>query len=152
MESKIIMKSGLFLFLIFLMILSNQNYCKPISNNNKDKNQIISLEKVWLKNLHNKTVLNTILASDYVHTLPQGIFINKEQQINYMANHSFPEGVTQKFDTLFVRVYGNTGIANGIVETLNKYGKSIRKSIFTDIFVKRMGRWQAVSSQENLIK
>ncbi len=146
------MKSGLFLCLIFLMILSNQDYCQHSSNNNKDKNQIIKLEKLWLKNLHNKAVLDTILAPDFVHTLPQGIFIDKDQQINYMVNHSFTEGETQKFDTLSVRIYENTGIANGIVETFDKNGKSIRKSIFTDIFVKRKGRWQAVNAQENLVK
>lgn len=139
--------------LVYLVILPFQIYCQQYSSNTKnDKKQIIQLEKTWLNNLNNKNELDSILASDFVHPLSDGIFINKEQHINWAVSHPAKEDYTSKFDTLFVRLYGNTAIANGIVETSDKSGKVIRKSIFTDVFVKRMNRWQAVNAQENLIK
>jgi Domain of unknown function (DUF4440) len=117
-----------------------------------DEKQIIKLELKWLGSLHSKAALETILAPDFIHPVQQGIFLTKEQHINWAVDHPNLEGIIQKFDTLFVRIYGNTGIASGIVATLNKNGKLIRRSIFTDVFIRRKGKWQAVNAQENLIK
>ena len=39
------------------------------------------------------------------------------------------------------------GIANGTVVTTNASGT--HRSVFTDVFVKRNGQWQAVNAQEN---
>ena len=50
-----------------------------------------------------------------------------------------------------VRVYGATAIANGIVETSDRPEAKLRKTIFTDVFVYRDNRWQAVNAQENEI-
>ncbi len=124
----------------------------PIGDSEIDKELIMNIEHVWLKSLHDRTALNTILASDFVHVLPQGIFITKKENIDWEVHHPLPEGYVQKFDTLYVRVYGDTGIANGIVETFGAGGMSVRKSIFTDVFEKRNGSWQAVNAQENLVQ
>jgi len=50
-----------------------------------------------------------------------------------------------------VRVYGSTAIANGIVEASDSPEVKLRKTIFTDVFVYRDNRWQAVNAQENEI-
>lgn len=144
---------GLFLFMQYSEILS-QSKSNLLKKNYSITavEQIKNIELTWLENLHNKIALDTILADDFIHVLPQGILITKSQHINWIANHPLPSGYTQKFDTLSVRVYGSTGIANGIVETRDQNGKSIHKSIFTDVFFKRNGKWQAVNAQENNIK
>jgi hypothetical protein len=56
-----------------------------------------------------------------------------------------------RFDKLKVRVYGSTAIANGIVEASDSPEVKLRKTIFTDVFVYRDNRWQAVNAQENEI-
>lgn len=150
-------RQAVLLFCILILFLSLKNFClqkyhSPLKKNyDKDKEEIIKLEKIWLKHLHDKTVLDTILASDFVHVLPQGDFINKAQHIKWVVSHSMKPGYSQKFDTLFVRIYNNTAIANGIVGTFNAEGKEINKSIFTDVFVNRKNKWQAVNAQENSI-
>ncbi len=150
------MKLKLFLFMLGAFLLLNAvqisaSYSQS-SKQEKEKQQIIDLENKWLNNLHNADSLNLILALDFVHPVPQGIFLTKTQHINWAKSHPLPAGITQKFDTLQVRIFDSVGIANGIVETFDSSGKSIRKSIFTDVFVKRNRRWQAVNAQENLVQ
>ena len=137
--------------LSFLLVISSGSIF-PKGKSSNDKEQIIKIEITWLASLHDKTTLDSILANDFIHPVPQGIFLTKDQHINWAVNHPDLSGNIQKFDTLFVRIYNNTGIANGIVATYNKHGKLIRRSIFTDVFIRKNGRWQAVNGQENLIK
>jgi len=46
---------------------------------------------------------------------------------------------------MHVRVYGSVGIVNG---TVVEIGTTRRKTLFTDVFAYRDGKWQAVSAQE----
>jgi hypothetical protein len=55
------------------------------------------------------------------------------------------------FDSLKVRLYGDVGIANGIVVASDEHGKDVNQTIFTDVFVYRDGRWQAINAQENKV-
>jgi hypothetical protein len=57
-----------------------------------------------------------------------------------------------------VRVYGDVGIVNGVVVTTDEKGPSrtggdeeVNRTVFTDVFVWRDGRWQAVNAQENAV-
>jgi len=54
-------------------------------------------------------------------------------------------------DQMQVRVYGDVGIANGIVLTTDEQGRELERIIFTDVFVRRNGRWEAVNAQENAV-
>jgi len=108
---------------------------------------IRNLEQSWLENEDNPNTLSTILADDFVHVLPMG-FIGKEDQISYLKKHPQTFRGTKHFDELRVRVYGSTAIANGIVAETPEGSSSARKTIFTDVFVKRHGVWQAVNAQE----
>ena len=56
------------------------------------------------------------------------------------------ECAKKHFEDMHVRVYGTVGIVNGIVVETGAGG--IRKTLFTDVFAYRDGKWQAVSAQE----
>lgn len=107
---------------------------------------IADLEQHWLQHIDDPAVLQSILADDFVHVLPSG-FINKQQHIDYAKAHPRSAQESRSFEDLQVRVYGDTGIANGIVAVSGPTGT--HRSLFTDVFVKRNGRWQAVNAQEN---
>lgn len=107
---------------------------------------IADLEMHWLQHLDDPAVLQSILADDFVHALPSG-FINKQQHIDYVKIHPRSPQENRNFENLKIRVYGDTGIANGIVVISGPGGT--RRSVFTDVFVKRDGHWQAVNAQEN---
>ncbi|MCL5031306.1 MAG: nuclear transport factor 2 family protein [Bacteroidetes bacterium] len=143
---------SIFFLLQTSFIFPSSSQTSNKKNGKNEKQQIIDLENKWLSDLHNVVSLDTILAPDFIHPVSQEIFLTKTQHINWAKSHPLPAGITQKFDTLQVRIYGNVGIANGIVETFDPNGKSIRKSIFTDVFVKRYGKWQAVNAQENVVQ
>lgn len=113
---------------------------------NSAQKTIADLEMHWLQHLDDPAVLQTILADDFVHALPSG-FINKQQHIDYVKAHPRSPQENRSFENLKIRVYGDTGIANGIVVISGPGGT--HRNVFTDVFVKRGGHWRAVNAQEN---
>lgn len=111
----------------------------------KSKQELLDLENHWLQVENDPNALESILAPDFLHVVPVGI-ITKEEQLSFMRKHPAPEQrVERHFEDMHVRVYGSVGIVNGVVvET----GTARRKTLFTDVFAYRDGRWQAVSAQE----
>ena len=129
------------------------------SSDKQDRATLIALENEWLANLHNPVALEKILAADFVHPLPTGDFVTKAQHIQFVSTHLPPPNRKQRLDQMQVRVYGDVGIVNGIVLTTDEQGSSgirgnpeVERSIFTDVFVRRNGRWEAVNAQENEVK
>ena len=121
------------------------------SPDNQDQAALIALENEWLAELHNPAVLEKILASDFVHPLPTGDFVTKAQHIQFSSTHLPPPNRKQRFDQMRVRVYGDVGIVNGIVLTTDEQGREVERTIFTDVFVRRNRRWEAVNAQENAV-
>ena len=120
-------------------------------NSEKARAAIVALENDWLSSESDGPSLDRILAEDFVHPVPQGFFLNKKEHIDWSVKHPPPAGHKAKFEKLDVRVYGETAIANGIVEANDATGPKPHRTIFTDVFVYRDGRWQAVNAQENPI-
>jgi hypothetical protein len=118
----------------------------------QDKEALIELENTWLKGEHDAAVLERILAPDFIHPVVTGDFLTKAQHIYYSTRRLPPANLKQHFDQLNVRVYGDVGIVNGIVATSDKDGKPLDRSIFTDVFAYREGRWQAINAQENKVE
>ena len=73
--------------------------------------------------------------------------MSKDEQIRYLRAHPVPKRESKHFETLRVRVYGRAAVANGIVVASSGNGK-IQKTIFTDVFAYRSGRWQAVTDRK----
>jgi hypothetical protein len=51
-----------------------------------------------------------------------------------------------------VRIYGDVGIVNGLVVTTDDKDHEVDRTVFTDVFGWRDGRWQAVNAQENAVR
>lgn len=116
--------------------------------------QVVHLEHLWLRSQRTGNVgeLNKILASDFVRPDPAGgEFITKAEMMKYLRTHPFPHqgGPEPHFAQLRVTLYGDVAIARGILTANDAHGAVSRKTLFTDVFVRREGRWQAVSAQEN---
>ena len=105
-----------------------------------------------MKNEHNAPELEHILAEDFLHPVVTGDVLTKAQHIQFSSTHLPPSDLTKHFEDLQVRVYGDVGIVNGLVVTTNKDGNSAGKTVFTDVFVYRDGRWQAINAQENAVQ
>lgn len=117
-----------------------------------DRRAVIQLEKQWLRaESGDSAALNRILAEDFVHPVPQGMFLTKRQQIAWTVGHPRPANRVARFSRLDVRLFRDVAIVTGIVDNVDTSGADRRRSMFTDVFVRRDGRWQAVNAQENAL-
>ena len=119
---------------------------------NRDRDALIALENDWLKNEHNAAKLEHILAEDFLHPVVTGDVLTKAQHIQFSSTHLPPSDLTKHFEDLQVRIYGDVGIVNGSVVATSKNGNIVAKTVFTDVFVYRDGRWQAINAQENAVQ
>lgn len=116
-----------------------------------DRNGLEAIERQWLASEHDSAALGSILADDFVHPVPAGIFLTKAQHIDWAVRHPAPRDRQQRFDQLRIRTYGEVGVVTGLVISTDAEGREDR-TVFTDVFVRRTGRWQAVNAQENAVR
>lgn len=110
------------------------------------KQELLDVENRWLHAEQDPDAQEEILAPDFLHVLPTGI-ITKEEQIAYLRQHPAQEPPPLKhFEDLHVRLYGTVGIVNGTV--VRGEPGATTKTLFTDVFVYRDGKWKAISAQE----
>ena len=116
-----------------------------------DRQTLIALENEWLT-AQNASILDRILASDFLHPVPSGDFLTKSQHIEWFTKHLPPVNLKFRFGRLDVRLYGDFAIANGSVITSDENGKEVSRNVFTDVFTYRDGRWQAINAQETDVR
>ena len=144
------------LLMILLVIFVVPSLGLSVSGQNRktgecDRRALQDLEERWLHSEDNPEAINKILADDFVHVLPSG-FIDKKDQIAHAKQmQSAPAALNKHFEDLRIRVYGDVGIANGMVVTTAPDG-TIKRTLFTDVFVRRNGLWKAVNAQELLFQ
>jgi ketosteroid isomerase-like protein len=115
----------------------------------RDRAALAAIEQAWLSGSSDAATLSRILADDFVHVLPTGDMVGKEAHIHWATAHPPPPGAHRRFDGLRVRVYGDVGVVTGAV--VSRVGNAPeRRNAFTDVFVYRADRWQAVSAQETM--
>ena len=130
------------------LLLASTAFAEQGRGRSKDRETITRLENAWLHAKDAET-LERILATDFVHVIPVDHFMNKQEHIDWHMKHPEPEEHHTKFDKFNMRFYGNTAIVNGSVIAINPLGKVLEKTMFTDVFVLRDGKWRAVNAQEN---
>lgn len=133
------------LIVLLLCLFDTSLFVKARGDNNQEQ-ALLRLERKWLDAEDDLEALESILADDFIHVLPVG-FVTKKEQLSYMRSHPSPKRETKHFEDLRVRVFGSAGVVNGIVVATGADGKT-RRTIFTDVFAYRGGRWQAVNAQE----
>ena len=104
-----------------------------------------SVEHEWLAQERDSATLERILAPDFIHVVGNGLFVTKTQHIGFVSAHPFPAEHQARFERLDIRLVNGVAIATGIVAANDG------RTMFTDIFACRDGRWQAVSAQETVI-
>lgn len=123
---------------------------------------LVKVEHEWLTALrrHDITALSRILGREYIDSDYQGDAVTRAQYLGYFAHpvSSSAPRVEQTFADTNVRFVagGDIAIVTGIVITRPANaarrtaapGSGVRHSRFTDVFVWRDGRWQAVTGQE----
>jgi ketosteroid isomerase-like protein len=136
--------------LIFCIFLTLSLF-QPTFGQNKTKTEqkFFDLETKWMNAWKNKdeATARKIISDDFTLTsvLTTGELTNKETWIEH-AFHGF-DCKSFSFDTIKVRVYGNTALLNiwwHQVATIN--GKDWSgNALLTDVWVEKNGEWQVVA-------
>jgi len=108
--------------------------------------ELIRLEKQWAAAVGDAAFLKRITADEYVIVDASGDVRNKRQELAVSQNEKFQ---TSTVDDLSVRVYGDSAVALGrYALTGTNMGQPYSETgRFTDVWVKRSGKWLLVSSQ-----
>jgi ketosteroid isomerase-like protein len=95
--------------------------------------------------------LAEILADDYTFTDPLGGVSGKQQNLDYISSALFRIEDTHSRDVC-VRIYGETAVVTALSIFKARYkGFKVRgRYQYTDVLVRRQGRWYAVASQATL--
>lgn len=115
-----------------------------------DRQAVVALENQWI-DARDAATLDRLLADDFVHPVYSGDIINKAQNIDWLTKHPRPANSHARFAQLEVRLFGDVAQAYGAVSVSDDSGREVSRSVFTDVFVYRNGRWQAVSAQETAV-
>jgi ketosteroid isomerase-like protein len=96
--------------------------------------------------------LDKIMADDWISIDFQGRTVTKSETIANLKSGS-PATQAAGIGEMKVRVFGDSAIVTGSdTEKSSVKGKDvIDKYLWTDVFVKRNGRWQAVASQSTKV-
>jgi len=116
----------------------------------KDEQAIQKLEQEWADALvkGDQTTIDRIVSPDWLFTDPEGNLITKATSDADLKSGKVKFESVQA-DELKVRVFGDSAIAFGLVTEKGNYdGKDTSGQYrFTDVFIKKDGRWQAVCTQ-----
>ena len=125
------------------------------SNQNPDRKpfgpaerEIMALQHDWMKAVmaHDETTLQQILADDFTLTSVHsgGELVGKAA---YMASFGKVRNSRFSFRDVVIRIYGEMAVVNSRFhqQYAGESKESAGEFLLTDVWVKRDGRWQAVS-------
>jgi ketosteroid isomerase-like protein len=116
----------------------------------KAEQELLAVEDAWTAALIKSDIpaLEKLYATEYLFTDPSGAALTREQD---MASTKSGEFVVKavKLEDVKVHVYGTFATVTGINNlTASDKGTDVSGAYrFTDVFVKRDGRWQCVATQ-----
>jgi len=120
---------------------------KPLAN---AEQSLKSAEHQWTEAFKNrdKDALNRILDDRFIFTDDKGQVFSKTEYIDAAMQAIKVESYS--LDDMTVRVFGDTGVVTGSwTGKMTIDGKNASGAFrYTDTFVKRLGRWRAVASQD----
>src|SRR5262245_60564532 len=115
--------------------------------------EILKLEQVYddayLK--QDKAGLERLLADDYMYIHSNGTLTNRTTEIAEVTSGGL-KWTGSRLDSQSVRVYGDMAVVTG-VQTLTGTGKGYVSGArrYTNIWLRRNGRWQTVGGQSTLL-
>ena len=121
------------------------------TRNLKFERELKKVEEDWANAYlrHDAVILERILADEFISVGSNGKSHNKAQDIEELKGDSASYDYSTPYD-LEIRVYGNGAVVIGRTKEKGHYDSGrqfVNEYRWTDIFVKRDGRWQCVAAQ-----
>ena len=110
------------------------------------------LARAWLSG--DRPTLERIIASEWITTGPDGSTSDRARVLAQVFETGVHKIHDLEIDEVSARVFGDAAVVTGRTRGVGEfegagYDVAIR---FTDVFVRRAGRWQAVASHASLIR
>lgn len=120
---------------------------------NADERSLMRLEQEYndAQVKRDRPTLERVWADDYLYTHSNGTVMNKAQDIADTMSGDMT-WTAARLDDMKVRLFGDVGIVTGRLTMegrASQYASGPRR--FTDVFVKRGGRWQLVGGQTTML-
>ena len=114
----------------------------------KEGSALVQNEQTWAKALEqsNAAALNCLLAAEFEDAGPDGTLQDRDKTL---ARAAKPSTVHHELTEMRAYVHGDFGYIRGLATALNLQGNVLARVRFTDIYVYRDGRWQAVAAHES---
>jgi hypothetical protein len=119
-------------------------------NQPKTEAALVELEQNWASALSRKNVnaVACMLADEFEDADVDGSLHSRSQTLEHIPNRK--PGVNHLTE-LRAHVEGNSGFTRGMATLVDAGGKLVARVRFTDIFVYRDGRWQALAGHESML-
>ena len=119
--------------------------------NLKVERELKKVEEDWARAYlrRDAAILERILADEFISVGSNGQSHNKPQDIEELKADSATYEYSTPYD-LEIRVYGNGAVVIGRTKEKGHYDSGrqfVNEYRWTDIFVKRQGRWQCIAAQ-----
>jgi ketosteroid isomerase-like protein len=118
--------------------------------------ELVKVENDWSQASMKRdgAALQRFYADDYQFTDADGVTSTKAKEITNLTSGAF-RLTAYKFEDMKVRVYGDVAVVTGR-NTIKGVWEDIKRDIsgpyrFTDVFVRRNGSWQCVTSQSSRV-
>jgi ketosteroid isomerase-like protein len=138
-----------FLLVGFFLLWSCSSATAPPATSSSDEETIIALERKWAEAIVNRDMatLNEIIAPDFSGTSWSGDTYSKEKAMNDIEFRVFV-AESLNLEDIKVSIFGDTAVVSMIQVEKSKYDNfdCSGRYGYNDVWVKRDGRWQAVSS------
>lgn len=126
----------------------------PNVNQPRDSKSLLHMEDFWLQSLVDRSSaeLDCLLAPDFADSNWKGEHLARAQVLEAAAMRDpVPAGAKHHFEDMSARIYGNTGIVNGVSYWIYADGSKHSEARFTDVFVYRDHHWLAVAGHETAV-
>jgi ketosteroid isomerase-like protein len=112
---------------------------------------IIESERQWAESVASgdTTVIERILADDFIGVDPKGRHYDKSEMISDTRNAP-KYFVSNHVNDVKVRFYGDTAIAQGN-ESWQRHNGEQGRFVWTDTWLRRNGRWQIVAAEDLIV-
>ncbi len=116
----------------------------------KTAEALAQVERAWAGALEHRDTeaLSCILAEEFQDADPEGALFDRAATLSKAANH---RPVHHELHDMDAHIYGDTGYIRGLATAADAQGKIVARVRFTDVYVYRDRRWQAVAAHESML-
>jgi uncharacterized protein (TIGR02246 family) len=115
--------------------------------------ELQAIERNWLdaEKSHDAAAFEKLVADDWIAITPDGRSQTKAERASEIKT---AHTTSATLGDMKVRVFGDTAVVTGTDDEVTVTGgkESSEHYVWTDVFVKRNGKWLAVASQTALVK